>query len=200
LSDQAGALEQAHRNIDAWWPHIEAGAEALVMNASGCGAMIKEYAHLLRRDPAYAAKATRVSAMTRDVAELLAEHAGALRELQKNTTSQRVVFHPPCTLQHAQQVRGVVESILTTLGADVLPFAEGHLCCGSAGTYSVLQPGLAQQLRERKLAALMAPQPEIILSANVGCISHIAGAAQVPVQHWIEWLDAKMSTTNQGTP
>lgn len=192
LSDQEGALEEARRNIDAWWPHIDAGAEALVMNASGCGAMVGEYAHLLRHDPKYADKAARVSEMTRDLIELLPEFSTALKNRQRVTMPQRVVFHPPCTLQHAQKIRGAVEAMLTTLGAEVLPFAESHLCCGSAGTYSVLQPQLSQQLRDRKLDALMAPEPAVILSANIGCITHLAGAAQVPVQHWIEWLDARL--------
>lgn len=192
LSDQEGALEEARGNIDAWWPHIDAGAEALVMNASGCGAMVREYAHLLRHDPKYADKATRVSEMTRDLIELLPEFSTALKNSQRVTTPQRVVFHPPCTLQHAQKIRGAVEAMLTTLGAEVLPFTESHLCCGSAGTYSVLQPQLSQQLRDRKLDALMAPEPAVILSANIGCITHLAGAAQVPVQHWIEWLDARL--------
>jgi glycolate oxidase iron-sulfur subunit len=193
LSDQEGALEEARRNIDAWWPHIDAGAEALVMNASGCGAMVREYAHLLRHDPKYADKAVRVSEMTRDLIELLPEFSTALKNSQRVTTPQRVVFHPPCTLQHAQKIRGAVEAMLTTLGAEVLLFAESHLCCGSAGTYSVLQPQLSQQLRDRKLDALMAPEPAVILSANIGCITHLAGAAQIPVQHWIEWLDARLS-------
>ena len=193
LSDQEGALEDARRNIDAWWPHIDADAEALVMNASGCGAMVREYAHLLRHDPKYADKAARVSEMTRDLIELLPEFSTALKNSQRVTTPQRVVFHPPCTLQHAQKIRGAVEAMLTTLGAEVLPFADSHLCCGSAGTYSVLQPQLSQQLRDRKLDALMAPEPAVILSANIGCITHLAGAAQIPVQHWIEWLDARLS-------
>jgi glycolate oxidase iron-sulfur subunit len=197
LSDQQGALEEARHNIDTWWPHIDAGAEALVMNASGCGAMIREYAHLLRHDPEYANKAARVSEMTRDVAELLPEYSEVLRDSQRVTTPQQVVFHPPCTLQHAQQVRGAVEAMLKTLGAEVLPFAEGHLCCGSAGTYCVLQPQLAQQLRDRKLEALMAAEPAVILSANIGCITHLAGAAKIPVQHWIEWLDARLSPDHQ---
>ncbi|HEY4369616.1 MAG TPA: glycolate oxidase subunit GlcF [Steroidobacteraceae bacterium] len=192
LTDQQGALVEARRNIDAWWPHIDAGAEAIVMNASGCGAMVKEYAHLLRNDADYAAKAARVTELTRDVSELLRDHGETLRRQLHATSPQRVVFHPPCTLQHAQQIRGTVEALLTVLGADVLPFADSHLCCGSAGTYSLLQPQLARQLRERKLDALMAPQPEVILSANIGCISHIASAAEIPVQHWVEWIEERI--------
>ncbi|HEY6452565.1 MAG TPA: glycolate oxidase subunit GlcF [Steroidobacteraceae bacterium] len=195
MTDQAAALRDARRNIDAWWPHIEAGAEALVMNASGCGAMVREYGYLLRLDAGYAVKAARVSELTRDLAELLppllAPHFGAMAACAR----ERIVFHPPCTLQHAQQIRGVVESMLAACGAQVLPFRDAHLCCGSAGTYSLLQPQLAGALRERKLEALMAPQPDAILSANVGCITHLAATAPVAVRHWIEWVDERLSAT-----
>jgi glycolate oxidase iron-sulfur subunit len=200
LSDQSGGLQDARRNIDAWWPHVEAGAEGIIMNASGCGAMVKEYGHLLRHDAAYAARAARISELTRDLAELLPQHAEALKDRLGTTTRQRVVFHPPCTLQHAQKLRGAVEAMLSSLGAEVMPFAEAHLCCGSAGTYSVLQRELAQQLRDRKLQALMEPKPDVILSANIGCISHLAGAAKVPVRHWIEWLDERLAVTSDTRP
>lgn len=193
LNDHDAALAEVRRNIDAWWPHIEAGAETIVMNASGCGAMVKEYAHLLRHDPAYASKAQRVVEITRDLAELLPQHADTLNRKLRPSTSQRVVFHPPCTLQHGQKIRGVVENLLSALGAEVLPLAESHLCCGSAGTYSVLQPELSKQLRDRKLDALHAQQPEVILSANIGCITHLANGAQAPVRHWIEWLDSRLA-------
>lgn len=193
LNDHDAALAEVRRNIDAWWPHVEAGAEAIVMNASGCGAMVKEYAHLLRHDPAYAAKAERVVGLTRDLAELLPPHVAALAQKTTKRSPERVVFHPPCTLQHGQKIRGVVEQLLGALGAEVLPLAESHLCCGSAGTYSVLQPELSKQLRDRKLTALNAQQPDVILSANIGCITHLASAAQIPVRHWIEWLDARLA-------
>ena len=193
LNDHPGSLAEVRRNIDAWWPHIEAGVEAIVMNASGCGAMVKEYAHLLRHDPAYAMKAKRVVELTRDLAELLPQHATTLKSKLREVPTQRVVFHPPCTLQHGQKIRGVVETMLATLGATVLPLPESHLCCGSAGTYSVLQPELSMQLRDRKLDALHAQQPEVILSANIGCITHLASGAQLPVRHWIEWLDAQLA-------
>jgi glycolate oxidase iron-sulfur subunit len=194
LNDHDAALVEVRRNVDAWWPHVEAGVEAIVMNASGCGAMVKEYAHLLRHDPAYTVKAERIVELTRDLAEILPtpEHAQSLRKKLRDTAAERVVFHPPCTLQHGQKIRGVVESFLGTLGATVLPIPESHLCCGSAGTYSVLQPELSLQLRDRKLAALHAQEPEVILSANIGCITHLASAAQIPVTHWIEWLDARL--------
>lgn len=204
LNDHEAALAEVRRNIDAWWPHVEAGIEAIVMNASGCGTMVKEYAHLLRHDPAYAAKARRIVELTRDLAELLPPHVDTLMSRvrarsserhrdHQNTAPERVIFHPPCTLQHGQKIRGVVEQLLKTLGAEVLPLAESHLCCGSAGTYSVLQPALSKQLRDRKLAALQVEQPDVILSANIGCITHLAGAARIPVRHWIEWLDGKLA-------
>ena len=194
LNDHQAALVEVRRNIDSWWPHVEAGVEAIVMNASGCGAMVKEYAHLLRHDPAYAAKAERIVELTRDLAEIIptSPHAQALRAKLRDTTPEKVVFHPPCTLQHGQKIRGVVESLLGILGATVLPIPESHLCCGSAGTYSVLQPELSMQLRDRKLSALQAQQPDVILSANIGCITHLASAAQIPVRHWIEWLDSRL--------
>lgn len=191
LNDHEAALVEVKRNIDSWWPHVEAGIEAIVMNASGCGAMVKEYAHLLRHDPAYAAKAQRIVELTRDLAELLPPHVDSLvNKIQAR--SERVIFHPPCTLQHGQKIRGVVERLLKDLGAEVLPLAESHLCCGSAGTYSVLQPEISKQLRDRKLAALQTAQPDVILSANIGCITHLASAARIPVRHWVEWLDAKL--------
>jgi glycolate oxidase iron-sulfur subunit len=192
LGDPAGALREARRNIDAWWPHVEDGVDAVVMNASGCGARVHEYSHLLREDPAYAEKAVRISALTRDLAQLLPPMLPALRERLRPIRAERLVFHPPCTLQHAQHVRGAVEAMLGTLGAQVLGLQDSHLCCGSAGTYSLLQPRLAQELRERKLRALQAAAPEAILSANVGCIAHLAAQARVPVQHWIEWLDSRL--------
>jgi glycolate oxidase iron-sulfur subunit len=192
LGDPPGALREARRNIDAWWPHVQDGVEAIVMNASGCGAQVREYAHALRGDPAYADKAARIAALTRDLAELLPPMLPALRSRLRPLAPQRLVFHPPCTLQHALKLRGLVEPLLRALGAQVQAFEDSHLCCGSAGTYSLTQPKLAQELRERKLHALMAGSPEAILSANIGCIAHLAARARVPVQHWIEWLDARM--------
>jgi glycolate oxidase iron-sulfur subunit len=195
LNDQAGAANDARRNIAAWWPLIDAGAEAILINASGCGAMVKDYAHLLADDPAWAERAQRVVALTRDLAEWLpAELDRALAEgrVSARSGSARVVFHPPCTLQHGQKVRGAVEALLGRMGATVLPVGESHLCCGSAGTYSVLQPELSTQLRERKLGHLSASQPELILSANIGCITHLQAGTGTPVRHWIEWVDEQV--------
>jgi glycolate oxidase iron-sulfur subunit len=198
LNDHDGGLDDARRNIDAWLPHLDAGAEAILMNASGCGAMVKEYGHLLRDDPAYAAKAERVSAATRDIAEVLPGLSTEIRARLGDGTSSaaRVVFHPPCTLQHAQKIRGTVEALLTSLGAEVSPVGESHFCCGSAGTYSVLQPELATQLRDRRLGHLTAPRPEVILSANIGCITHLQTGTETPVMHWIEWLDARLAAAS----
>ncbi|HWL74083.1 MAG TPA: glycolate oxidase subunit GlcF, partial [Burkholderiaceae bacterium] len=199
LNDQDGGLADARRNIDAWWPYVvhaeEDGLAAILMNASGCGLQVKDYAHLLARDSKYAAKARRISEMTRDVSEFLPPFANELQTRLRPATANRVVFHPPCTLQHGQRIRGAVEDLLTSLGATVMPFAESHMCCGSAGTYSVLQPELAYPLRDRKLEHLQQAQPDAILSANIGCITHLATGTKTPVMHWIEWLDERLQIT-----
>jgi len=201
LNDQVGGLEQMRANIDAWWPWIDPaasrGVEAIVMNASGCGVTVKEYGHLLRHDPAYASKAARVSELTRDLSELLPEMVPALKDKLRGAPAQeRLAFHPPCTLQHGQQLRGGVEKHLSELGFDVqVARNEAHLCCGSAGTYSVLNPDLSKQLRDRKLGHLREIEPETIVSANIGCITHLQSGTDTPVKHWVEVLDAALSTT-----
>ena len=191
LNDHDGGLADMRRNIDAWWPQVSAGAvEAIVMNASGCGAMVKDYGHALAHDPAYAEKAARISALTRDLSELLPDIVAALKPLLQRPHGGRLAFHPPCTLQHAQQLRGGVEAGLRELGFDVsIARNEPHLCCGSAGTYSVLQPELAHQLRDRKLGHLAELQPAAIVSANIGCIQHLQSGTDTPVMHWVEALD-----------
>lgn len=193
LNDQAGGRDQMRANIDAWWPFVEQGVEAVVMNASGCGVTVKDYGHLLKDDPAYADKARRISALTRDLSELLPALVPVLKDQLKPESVQAagaMAFHPPCTLQHGQQLKGGVEQHLLALGFEVSVTAqESHLCCGSAGTYSVLNPGLSTQLRDRKLGHLAAMQPQAILSANVGCITHLQSGTDVPVQHWVEVLD-----------
>jgi len=191
LNDQDGGLAQMRANIDAWWPHIASGAvEAIVMNASGCGVTVKEYGHLLRHDPQYADKAARTSALTRDLSELLPDIAPALQGRLRNIPQGVVAFHPPCTLQHGQQLRGGVEQHLRTLGFDVrLTLNESHLCCGSAGTYSVLQAALSHQLLERKIGHLSALEPVVITSANIGCITHLQSGTGTPVRHWVQVLD-----------
>jgi glycolate oxidase iron-sulfur subunit len=196
LDDHAGALDEMRRNIDAWWPLVEGiggqpKVEAIVMNASGCGVTVKEYAHALARDPAYAAKAERIAALTRDVGELLPDLLPSLKSrLAGSARRPRLAFHAPCTLQHGQRLGGLVERQLAELGFDVQVAAlEPHLCCGSAGTYSVLQPELATALRDRKLAHLGPLGADVIVSANVGCIQHLQSGTATRVRHWIEVLD-----------
>jgi glycolate oxidase iron-sulfur subunit len=182
LSAHEEALDFMRRNIDAWWPQIEGGAEAIVMTASGCGVMVKDYGHLLRHDPAYAKKAATVSQITRDISEILGmEDLSVL----KPDVKRRVAFQSSCTLQHGQQLSGRVEQILGSLGFSLTPVPEGHLCCGSAGSYSILQPEIAGQLKSRKLKALESGQPDVIATANIGCLVHLQGDAEVPVLHWI---------------
>ena len=199
LNDHAGGLQDVRRNIDAWWPYIEnaeSGVEAIIMNASGCGAMLKEYGHLLRDDPAYAAKAQRVTELTRDLIEYLPGLSDSLAQSLSDSAKSliakrypRIAFHPPCTLQHGQQIKGDIERFLVSCGADLVPVQDVHLCCGSAGTYSVLQAQLSKQLRNNKLSSLQANKPETILSANIGCLTHLQSGTETPVRHWVEWLD-----------
>lgn len=195
LADVEGGRNDMRRNIDAWWPLVVAGkVEAIVMNASGCGVTVKDYGHALANDPAYAEKAQRIGELTRDLSELLADIAPRLKTRLRKPKARRLVFHPPCTLQHGQQLRGGVETHLAALGYEVqLAAAESHLCCGSAGTYSVLQPELAGRLRDRKLSHLQASEPEVIISANIGCIQHLQSGTATPVRHWIEVLDDALS-------
>ena len=180
-------LMQARRNIDAWWPHIESGCEAIVMTASGCGVHVKEYGHLLRADPAYAEKARRVSALTKDISEILAKEDISVFRPDVQPVG-KIAVQSPCTLQHGQKLNGVVEKILRDLGFVLAPVSEGHLCCGSAGTYSLLQGRLAQRLLARKLEALCSGKPQVIVTANIGCLAHLQSRADIPVRHWIELL------------
>jgi glycolate oxidase iron-sulfur subunit len=192
LSDHQGGLADMRRNIDAWMPLLAAGdVEAIISSASACALSIKEYGHALAGDAAYAGKAARISALARDLSELLPQLVPVLKErLRGGGNARRAVFHAPCTLQHGQRLRGGVETHLRALGFDVKAAAEeSHLCCGSAGTYSILQPQLAAQLRDRKLSSLAKREPEFILSANIGCIQHLQSGTSTKVMHWIEWLD-----------
>ena len=196
LNDHDGAKAEMRRNIDAWWPLMQddSGVEALVMNASGCGVMVKDYGHALQGDPLYAAKAQRVSELTRDLSELLPDLVPVLRARLQSAPAQQITFHPPCTLQHGQQLRGGVEKHLGDLGFKInVASCEAHLCCGSAGTYSVLQPELSYALRDRKLANLAQMQPDTIVSANIGCITHLQSGTATPVRHWVEVLDEALS-------
>ncbi|MVW86949.1 glycolate oxidase iron-sulfur subunit [Pseudomonas sp. PB101] len=189
LDAQAAGLDRARRNIDAWWPAIEKGAEAIVQTASGCGAFIKDYGHLLASDPAYADKAKRVSALARDLVEVLRDEP--LEQLGIHA-SQRLAFHCPCTLQHGQKLGGAVEALLKQMGFNLTSVPDGHLCCGSAGTYSLTQPELSRQLRDNKLNALESGYPEVIVTANIGCQTHLDGAGRTPVRHWIELVEAAL--------
>ncbi len=201
LNDQDGGKAQMRANIDAWWPHVQISSEieAIVMNASGCGVTVKEYGHILRHDPAYAAKAQRISSLTRDLSELLpdlvtalqANNPGLVEKIRR--TAPTLAYHPPCTLQHGQQLKGGVEQHLKMLGFDIrTPSNEAHLCCGSAGTYSVLNPALSNALRDRKLGHLGTLQAQTLVSANMGCIVHLQNGTTTPVRHWIEVLDTAL--------
>ena len=193
LNEHEEARELARRNIDAWWPRITDGVEAIVVTASGCGVMVKDYAHLLAQEPAYAKKAARVAALAKDPVEIVGdEWKRVAPKVAMDLGSRRIAFHAPCTLQHGQKLRGRVEELLRAIGHELTPVADGHLCCGSAGTYSILQPELAKQLRRQKLIALQAERPEVIATANVGCQTHLASGTARPVRHWIELLDEKM--------
>lgn len=192
MNDQEGGLADMRRNIDAWWPYVDQ-VEALVMTASGCGVTVKEYGHLLAHDGAYAAKARRIAAMTRDLSEVMPEFEQLLAALARKSRAPRVAYHPPCTLQHGQQIRGKVESVLRAAGVDVVLCADSHLCCGSAGTYSLLHTEIAHDLRDRKLANLNATGARAFVSANIGCISHLQPATDRPVQHWIELLESLLA-------
>jgi len=196
LSAREEALRFVRHNIDAWWPHVEAGAEAIVSTASGCGVMIKDYGELLEDDPAYAAKARRISELARDVSEVLEiEDLSAFRD---STAKRATAVHCPCTLSHGQKREGAVERILERIGLPLVPTSEKHLCCGSAGTYSLFQPEISKRLLERKLAALSLGKPEQIVTANIGCQLHLASRSEVPVRHWIELLDDQKGGSDPG--
>ncbi|UST97378.1 glycolate oxidase subunit GlcF [Pseudomonas siliginis] len=190
LDAQAKGLDRARQNIDAWWPHLQNGAEAIVQTTSGCGAFIKDYGHLLADDPIYASKARRISEMTRDLVQIIAEEP---LEQVCAASERRIAVHCPCTLQHALKLGGAVEAVLTRLGFNLTPVPDGHLCCGSAGTYSLTQPVLARQLRDQRLNALESGRPELIVTSNVGCQSHLASAGRTPVRHWIELVDQSLA-------
>jgi glycolate oxidase iron-sulfur subunit len=193
LSHHLSASEEARnfmrRNIDTWQPYLDQGAEAIITTASGCGAMVKEYATILQDDPDYAVRAQRVSELTKDLSEVLSKED--IKHLIV-TKPKRIAFHPPCTLQHAQQLNGRVESLLEAAGFDLVKIRDKHLCCGSAGTYSILQANLANQIRERKLYALLAEKPEMIVTANIGCQMHLQAGTDLPVKHWIELFAAEI--------
>lgn len=186
LAASEPAKDFMRNNIDAWWQHIEAGAEAIIMTASGCGSMVKEYGFYLRDDPDYAKKAQKISAMCKDISEVLINER---YQIFTRNDRERIAWHPPCTLQHGQKITGVVEKILQDIGYKLQPIADQHLCCGSAGTYSILQPEIANQLRDRKLDNLKQQNPDTIVTANIGCQTHLQEKTKTPVKHWIHLLD-----------
>ena len=197
LAAREEALRFVRHNIDAWWPHVEAGAEAIVSTASGCGVMVKDYGELLEDDPAYSAKAQRISELARDVSEVLeTEDLGLFRD---STDKLATAVHCPCTLSHGQKCEGSVERILERVGLPLVATSEKHLCCGSAGTYSLFQPEISRRLLDRKLAALSVGNPEQIVTANIGCQLHLASQSEVPVKHWIELLDAQSWEIDSGS-
>lgn len=187
LAGHADGLDDMRRNIDAWWPRIESGAEAIVSSATGCGSMLADYGRLLADDPVYAARAQRVSELARDLGEvLLGEDLGQLR-LKPGTA--RIAVQTPCSLQHGLKLPGLITSILDRAGFHLVATRDSHLCCGSAGTFSILQPAMSRRLRDRKITALTEDSPDLITTGNVGCQLHLQAATNVPVQHWIELLD-----------
>ena len=193
LSREDQSREQMRRNIDAWWPQLEQGAEAVVVTASGCGAMTRDYGTLLRDDPEYARKAARISELSRDIGQVVAQELAKPGELLERIVPAgkarpRVAFHSPCTLQHGLKIRGLIEPLLERAGYTLTCVADGHLCCGSAGSYSLLQPAISRQLKANKLAALQADAPDVIATANIGCLLHLASGTDRPVRHWIELL------------
>ena len=194
LNRQADGLNYMRRNIDAWWPYVEAGVEAIVMTASGCGTTVKEYGHMLENDSIYAKKAARISLLTKDISEVITAAAEGFSELigLREKTNQKIAYHPPCSLQHAQKLQGIVEPLLVKMGYELTPVPDSHLCCGSAGTYSLLQPELSQRLLKNKIDSLNFGKPTLIATANIGCQSHIQTATQLPVKHWIELLAERL--------
>ena len=194
LNRQADGLDYMRRNIDAWWPFVESRVEAIIMTASGCGTTVKEYGHLLENDPIYAKKAARISALTKDISEVITAEADGFAKLieAREKQNQKIAYHPPCSLQHAQKLNGIVEPLLLKMGYELTPVPDSHLCCGSAGTYSLLQPELSQRLLKNKIENLSVGKPTLIATANIGCQSHIQTATQLPVKHWIELVAEQM--------
>lgn len=197
LNAQQEGLDYMRRNIDAWWPFIEGGkVEAIVMTASGCGVTVKEYGHLLQHDPDYAEKACRISTMVKDISEIITaefEHLMPLLNTSAKASKQKLSFHSPCTLQHGMKIRGVVEQVLVAAGYELMPVPDSHLCCGSAGTYSILQPELSHQLLTNKVTALESNAPDLIATANIGCLMHLQSGLTKPIKHWIELIDECLS-------
>jgi glycolate oxidase iron-sulfur subunit len=194
LNYQRESLDFVRANVDAWWPHVQAGAEAIVVTASGCGTTVEDYGRLLRDDPAYAERAARIAALARDVSQVVAAEREAFRALFEGAAPTRLAFHSPCSLQHGLKISGVVESILGDAGFTLTPVPDGHLCCGSAGTYSLLHAQIANRLRDDKVKALESGAPAEIATANIGCLSHIGGGTRLPIRHWIEVVESRAAS------
>ncbi len=193
LSADDDARSAVRRNIDAWWPHVEQGVEAIVVTATGCGVMVKDYGHFMAHEPTYAAKAARIGQLARDPIEVVTMEWRKIAPLvAMDQGPQRVAFHPPCTLTHGMKIKGQVEEILQALGHSLLPVVDPYTCCGSAGAYSVLQPKIANELKANKLKSLEASRPNVIATANIGCMTHLESGTRTPVRHWIELLDNRM--------
>ena len=199
LNAQEDGLDDMRALIDAWWPQVEAGAEAIVMSASGCGTTVKEYGHLLAHDPAYATKAQRIAALTKDMSEVVADEMDALKRLLAqgagDTGASKLALQLPCSLQHGQKIVGLIERILLAAGFELTPVEDSHLCCGSAGTYSIVQPELSARLKANKLAALHAGSPQAIVSANIGCLNHLQSGSSLPMEHWVVALERRLAAT-----
>lgn len=198
LNAQQEGLDYMRRNIDAWWPLVENGeVEAIIVTASGCGVTVKEYGHFLQHDAVYAGKAAKISALAKDIGEVLHAELEHIKQLltrrQAEAGRKRLSFHSPCTLQHGMRIRGVVEKILVAAGFDLTAVPDAHLCCGSAGTYSILQPELSQQLLKNKVTALELGKPDQIATANIGCLMHLQTGTALSVKHWVELLDERLS-------
>ncbi len=203
LADETQALDAMRRNIDAWWPFVAQGAEAIIVTASGCGTEIKAYGHALRNDPGYSDRAQQIAALARDISEVILQELSdnaLFYEENKVNISGLIAFQSPCSLQHGQKLKGVVEGLLQSWGARLTAVPDAHLCCGSAGTYSLLQPELSRRLQANKVAALESGKPDLILTANIGCLTHLASATDTPIAHWVEWLDARLSDHHQSHP
>jgi glycolate oxidase iron-sulfur subunit len=199
LNRQDDGRDYMRRNIDAWWPHVEAGAQAIVITASGCGTLVKEYGHHLAHDPQYAEKAAKISELSKDISEVIFAERDKLEELlgsslsSAGATKSRIAFHSPCSLQHGLKIRGTVEAILVSAGFELTMVPDSHLCCGSAGTYSILEPQLSQRLLKNKVAALESGAPAVVATANIGCLTHIQSGTAINVKHWINVLDERLT-------
>jgi glycolate oxidase iron-sulfur subunit len=185
------AAQKVRANIDAWWPLIEGGAEAIVGTASGCSVMLKDYGHFMQHDAAYAEKAKKIAALSKDVSEVIVTEWPKLKSMLK-PSNEKIAYHPPCTMQHGMKLKGSVETMLKDMGYSLAPVADSHLCCGSAGTYSVLQSTISNELKARKVASLTADEPTQIATSNIGCMTHIQSGTTLPVKHWIELLDERL--------